>query len=123
MIICEFLPIGNNMAQCQRCGATIEIFDDLDHFPAFPCGSVMYDIFKNGMVSIQDIKNEILNQPQSQTESECSEQEIQNRFDICKSCDSFDNNTCKECGCILSRDKTFLNKLLWKNQSCPKNKW
>lgn len=31
--------------------------------------------------------------------------------------------SCKLCGCNLSDKKVFLNKLAWKDQKCPADKW
>lgn len=63
----------------------------------------------------------------------CSNKEITNRYNICCSCDFFEvlefNEKvaiarCNNCGCTLSNDKKyFLNKLAWKDQKCPINKW
>ena len=50
---------------------------------------------------------------------------INYRFEICKSCEMFDttNNQCLMCGCNISKKKIFMNKLAWKDQKCPSNKW
>lgn len=54
-----------------------------------------------------------------------SQQEIDNRYEICSNCEFMDhkNSQCLVCGCNLSRKKIFMNKLAWKDQKCPKNKW
>ena len=50
---------------------------------------------------------------------------IDHRYGVCLSCDMFDkkNSQCLVCGCNLSNKKIFLNKLAWKDQKCPQNKW
>lgn len=50
---------------------------------------------------------------------------IDHRYSVCLSCDMFDkkNSQCLVCGCNLSNKKIFLNKLAWKDQKCPKDKW
>lgn len=63
----------------------------------------------------------------------CSQKEINKRYDICSSCNYFEVvrfdpiesvATCNKCGCTLSNNKKyFLNKLAWKDQKCPENKW
>lgn len=118
--------MGYNTAQCIRCGNTIQMLDDIDSFPAFPCRAEMSQAFKNNDVDPLIIKKYTSNAPieaHNGHSKECTKQEIQNRYDICMSCENFDNNTCTKCGCILSRDKIFFNKLLWKNESCPEKKW
>lgn len=51
--------------------------------------------------------------------------EIETRYNICSSCDSFDkeNKECMECGCGISKKKEFFNKLAWQDQKCPLGKW
>lgn len=62
----------------------------------------------------------------------CSEEEIKERLDICKTCELFriytENPlhgicTHESCGCNITDQKNFLNKLAWKSQQCPINKW
>lgn len=63
----------------------------------------------------------------------CSQKEVDKRYDICMSCDFFETirfdqieavARCNYCGCSLSNNKKyFLNKLAWKDQKCPINKW
>lgn len=53
----------------------------------------------------------------------CSDEEIIRRHDICMGCEFFKNNSCGKCGCPISRDKKFISKLAWADQSCPVGKW
>ena len=53
----------------------------------------------------------------------CSDEEIIRRHDICMSCEFFKDNSCGKCGCPISRDKRFISKLAWADQSCPVGKW
>lgn len=48
---------------------------------------------------------------------------IDNRYDICLSCDKFEKNQCLVCGCNVTNKKVFLNKLAWADQKCPLEKW
>jgi hypothetical protein len=54
-----------------------------------------------------------------------SQEQINSRYLICISCDSFDsiNNQCEECGCNINNQKIIMNKLAWADQKCPLNKW
>lgn len=54
-----------------------------------------------------------------------TQQEIMQRFDICKSCEFYDNSRsqCLACGCNINTKKIFLNKLAWADQECPQKKW
>lgn len=51
--------------------------------------------------------------------------EITHRYNICISCDKFDEqlSECMVCGCNVNRKKVFLNKLAWADQECPIGKW
>lgn len=50
---------------------------------------------------------------------------INSRYQICLSCDSYDQQyaQCTECGCNINNKSQFLNKLAWADQECPLNKW
>lgn len=54
-----------------------------------------------------------------------TQKQINERFDICYSCDMFDkeNSQCLVCGCNINTKKIFLNKLAWADQKCPIDKW
>lgn len=54
-----------------------------------------------------------------------TKQEIADRFAICSDCDQYDaaNEECKICGCNVNNRKIFMNKLAWKDTSCPLSKW
>ena len=57
------------------------------------------------------------------SKKQCTQEQIDERMDICNGCEFYKNNTCLKCGCALSREKNYMNKLLWADQSCPINKW
>lgn len=62
-----------------------------------------------------------------------SQKEINRRYGICLDCDylevlKVDRKQslcrCNLCGCTLSNSKKYLmNKLAWKDQQCPDDKW
>lgn len=54
-----------------------------------------------------------------------TQQQINDRYNICLSCERFDhiNKECMECGCNINNRKIFLNKLAWADQECPLGKW
>jgi hypothetical protein len=53
----------------------------------------------------------------------CSDEEVVRRHDICIACEHFVDNSCAKCGCPISRNKKFISKLAWADQSCPIGKW
>jgi hypothetical protein len=54
-----------------------------------------------------------------------SQELIDQRYSICISCDDYDsqNKECLHCGCNINNKKIFMNKLAWRDQKCPINKW
>jgi len=50
---------------------------------------------------------------------------IDERYKICVSCELFDSKEqqCLFCGCNVNDKNIFMNKLAWKDQKCPKDKW
>lgn len=54
-----------------------------------------------------------------------TQQQINERYNICLGCDRFDklNKECMECGCNINNRKIFMNKLAWADQECPIGKW
>lgn len=53
----------------------------------------------------------------------CTDEQIEERFAICAACDHYVDNSCSKCGCRISREKAFVSKLSWAEQSCPVGKW
>lgn len=49
--------------------------------------------------------------------------EILRRHDICRGCEFLQENACLKCGCPVVRQKKFISKLSWANESCPIGKW
>lgn len=82
---------------------------------------------------IQDIVlNKILDKQKQLEEQEknknnpdnlCSEEEIETRLSICKSCEHYKENSCLLCGCQIVREANYMNKLAHKDQKCPADKW
>jgi hypothetical protein len=53
----------------------------------------------------------------------CSEEEIDQRLAICKTCEYFKDSSCLLCGCTVVRDANHKNKLAHRDQKCPADKW
>lgn len=52
-----------------------------------------------------------------------SDEEVASRFAICQGCEHFDGKACGKCGCQVNRERAYLSKLSWADQSCPVGKW
>jgi hypothetical protein len=53
----------------------------------------------------------------------CTQEEINSRLAICDTCEYYENDTCLQCGCAVSRAANHSNKLAFRHKSCPINKW
>ena len=53
----------------------------------------------------------------------CTQEQIDARFAICKTCEHFDGKACTKCGCPVVREKQFVSKLAWAGERCPVGKW
>jgi hypothetical protein len=54
---------------------------------------------------------------------QATEEQVAARFAICQGCEHFDGRACRQCGCPVVRERKFLSKLSWANESCPVGKW
>lgn len=54
---------------------------------------------------------------------QCTQEQIDARFAVCKQCEHFDGKACTKCGCPVVREKQFVSKLSWANEKCPVGKW
>jgi hypothetical protein len=52
-----------------------------------------------------------------------TDEEVARRFSICQACEHFDGKACRKCGCPVVRERQFISKLSWANESCPVGKW
>lgn len=52
-----------------------------------------------------------------------SDEEVARRFAICQGCQFYDGKACSKCGCPVVRERKYLSKLSWADQSCPVGKW
>ena len=50
-------------------------------------------------------------------------EEIDRLYEICKTCDKFRNDNCRLCGCCVTRNKVYRNKLAWADQHCEEGRW
>ena len=53
----------------------------------------------------------------------CTEEEVARRHAICQTCEFLKDGACRKCGCPVVREKKFISKLSWANESCPIGKW
>ena len=125
-ILCNFqqLEINHNLFKCQYCGM---IINRQNLKKKYICGIKIHELSKdpNNKFNIKLVKKETHPAPQQiiKADKQCSQEDIDKRLSICHACEFYQNNTCLKCGCSLSRDRVFMNKLYWPDQSCPMGKW
>jgi hypothetical protein len=52
-----------------------------------------------------------------------NEEEREQRLAICKACPSYTGIRCRHCGCGITDQATYFDKLGWKTSKCPEGKW
>lgn len=124
MIDCEF-ELKNNVYICKHCGYSTKLANIHHHClimreepPSLPHRAINF---------VKATTNHVLaGSPKSSLE------EINKRLTICKDCPLFKkyseepiHGVCmhESCGCNISDTNRFLNKLAWKDQKCPLDKW
>jgi hypothetical protein len=108
-IFCNFVKI-DNIYECSKCGNRVS-FNDGNEPPLFPCRSPLKKDIKDVPAAIRSII------PNSSLEL------IEQRYSLCLSCEFLKNNTCTKCGCNITRDRNYMNKLASESESCPIAKW
>lgn len=55
----------------------------------------------------------------------CTDEQREQRFKICETCELFNGTHCTHsaCGCPITRDSRWRNKLAWATEACPIGKW
>lgn len=142
---CDFVRVDHNEYRCNSCGILIS-YSGLEK-PIMICprkinlndpakyGITVSSIHKEDKrvepLSTQppSLMDKVLNFTKAATKHalagspKCTDAQIHQRYEICKGCEFFQNNICTKCGCNLVREKIYMNKLAWADQSCPIGKW
>lgn len=108
-IFCNFVNIDGSY-ECSKCGNKIS-FSDSGEPPLFPCRSPLNQDKDKIPLAIQSVM------PNSSLDI------IEQRYAVCLSCDFLQNNTCTKCGCNITRDRNYMNKLSNEQEHCPIDKW
>lgn len=130
---CEFIvsPLNHNLSYCKYCNRVISNKDNTNLFNNTLCPIKLHDAALDpNDDTVKIVKEEVIErknpdpvEQKSQSKKECSQETIDQRLSICKSCPFYENDTCLQCGCALSRDRNYKNKLYFADQSCPIGKW
>ena len=111
---CNFVKIGDRF-ECSKCGITVTVADEYDDIPIWPC---------NNPLLSENVGNSVSNFALLSSEGELASSEIINqRHSICSNCEHFINHSCEKCGCSITRNRDYMNKLASTENGCPIGKW
>lgn len=85
--------------------------------------SMALDKHKDSTVDMNNLNSMIDSIKESKSKNLCSQEQINSRLEICKSCEYYKDNACMLCGCVIVRESNYTNKLAHKDQHCPIMKW
>lgn len=118
LFFCNFAT--NNMVDfiCVVCGRQLRAIETQTEMPKFICLGPA-----TGKDLIGQIKTLARSTANTSANSLCTREQIDKRYNICASCPHFKNGTCALCGCPLTKERDFINKLAFKREECPEGKW
>lgn len=126
-MFCQLNYIDNNTYKCINCDNEVTVTDEYEEPPTLMCRAFL--VSKNTedkpvsfAKKIKHFTESLYGHLQNNLEL-CPDSVIHERYEICKTCDFFENSTCSKCGCPLYRDRAYISKLAWANEQCPINKW
>lgn len=120
-MFCDFVLLSGNTYKCSKCETIISTNDGMA--PIFPCRIVKLDSKSPDLATkIKNFSSSLVNHA-SNSFKLAEDSEIERRFKICETCDSFKNGSCLECGCPIVRTRNYISKLSWDSEKCPLNKW
>lgn len=121
-MFCNFLQTDQGLYRCQRCGITLLSEDGM--MPIFICNNLSPTSHAEPSF-IQKIKNFASSSVEhiSNGMKLADDSTIMDRYNICKTCEFFKDETCTKCGCPLFSYKKYISKLSWADQECPVGKW
>jgi len=116
-MFCNFIAIDTGIFRCTNCDTIISTSDGIDDIPIFPCKASL--VRQDDGLFLESIKTLGV----ESEKQKCSDLEILSRHNVCMMCSEFKDDSCTQCGCRITRNKEFANKLLWKDEKCPLDKW
>jgi hypothetical protein len=120
-LFCNFILLDDGYYECSKCKMSI-VTEDLTP-PTFPCRMAGLSSKEPNLVDkIKHFSNSLIDHAKNNFVL-ATDSEIERRFKICETCDSFKHGSCLECGCPIVRTKNYISKLSWASEKCPLNKW
>lgn len=121
-MFCKFEPYGDKH-KCSECGLVVKVpaKANCKKYKEKKLPSLVKRVENFSKAIVQDINEGM---------KRCTQEEINERLDICKGCELYkkigdDYGYCShdDCGCNISSHEKYLNKLYWASQECPLKKW
>jgi hypothetical protein len=114
---CRFVQLSDGLFKCSKCGIVVNTTDiHTNTPPEIPCLNPFAGEDNNSTIeNLQSLHKE--------DKDVCDINVLNHRYDICQKCEFLENNTCTQCGCFITRNIEYMNKLVHKDQTCPINKW
>lgn len=116
---CEWEEYGDKY-KCKHCGFVVKNYKIKKRCEVLKPPSLTQRVMNFGEAAIKHVKNGL---------KHCTDEEVQQRYDICKSnkCGFFneEHNVCmhQKCGCFIRNNGKFFDKLRWADSSCPIGLW
>lgn len=109
---CDFIT-SNGVARCSKCGFSLPASGQriMRHCDSL---SLLEKVRNFASAAVQHV---------AAGAPLASDDEIARRHAICVGCEFYDGKACTQCGCPVVREKRYLSKLSWADQSCPVGKW
>lgn len=121
-MFCKFVKLDDNHYQCSVCDLVLYSLDG--NPPNFICNkslqnnedlpSFLEKVKNFALASVGHIKSGM---------KLASNDTIISRFNECKKCEFYKDESCSKCGCPVFAHKKYISKLSWSEQECPVGKW
>jgi hypothetical protein len=116
-MLCDFENIGPKLHRCRRCGHEQPSRYDDPKMLKRQCGpSLSQKVGNFAAATVQHVASGL---------AVVTREERDRRAEICRGCPLFDGRICthSDCGCPVSAEQRFIDKLSWASSECPVRKW
>jgi hypothetical protein len=121
-MLCNFKQINEKLWKCENCG--YEFRKNVKRACSVPQNTHPQNVGPSFLQKAINFSSAVVHDVATGMQR-CTEEEMDERIEICKTCPFYnhEDSSCNKCGCPLSREKIYRNKLYWKSSGCPIGKW
>lgn len=122
MSYCDFRHTLKGRMKCRRCGYIVP-----QHIAERAQGNIVREC--RGPIRFPDVLSRLASFGKAvwrrvrRWGDNRTEAEVAAIFAICEECPHLTDRGCAKCGCRVSRESKWLNKLRWRSEHCPIGKW